>query len=405
MSNQETHKWEFKARFRRGAFGWKSQPAIRRVKEAVAEIRKEARRDPVLAAEGAVLFLERVSPALEHVDSSSGSIGTAVNNAIAALVPLITGAPADAETRADWLERLFQAHGDDHIPYIESLAESWGALCASKDAASAWADRLLDAARMALDRDKDRFVHFHGTSACLSALHAAGRHDDIIQLLEKESFWHYKRWAVKALAALGRMDEAIRLAEASRGPWSSDMDIDGLCEEMLLSSGRVEDAYARYGLTAHRGATYVSTFRAVAKRYPHKRAGEILSDLVKTTPGEEAKWFAAAKDNGLFAEAIQLARCSPCDPKTLARAARDHGMDHPSFAVDAGLLALYWISLGFGYEVSGADVWTAYISAWKAAGPLGRAEEVRASVCGMTDSARSGAAFIKSILGSILEPS
>jgi hypothetical protein len=29
------HKWEFKARFRHHAFGWKSQPAIQRVKQAV----------------------------------------------------------------------------------------------------------------------------------------------------------------------------------------------------------------------------------------------------------------------------------------------------------------------------------------------------------------------------------
>lgn len=61
----ERHKWVFRARFRRGAYGWRSQPAIKRVKEAVSEIRKVARRDPLLGAEGAVLFLERVSPALE----------------------------------------------------------------------------------------------------------------------------------------------------------------------------------------------------------------------------------------------------------------------------------------------------------------------------------------------------
>ena len=57
-----SHKWEFKARFRRDAFGWKSQPAIQRVKQAVAEIRKVARKTPVLAADGAVSFLERISP-------------------------------------------------------------------------------------------------------------------------------------------------------------------------------------------------------------------------------------------------------------------------------------------------------------------------------------------------------
>lgn len=84
----EAHAWQFKARFRRHAFGWKSQPAITRIRQAVAEIKKVAKKDPVLAAEGAVAFLERLSPALEHVDSSSGSIGAAVNHAIDELVPL-----------------------------------------------------------------------------------------------------------------------------------------------------------------------------------------------------------------------------------------------------------------------------------------------------------------------------
>jgi uncharacterized protein YegL len=79
------HKWEFRSRFRRRAFGWKSQPAIQRIKQAVSEITRVSRRDPVLAAEGAVLFLERVSPAIEQVDGSSGAIGTAVNRAIDAL--------------------------------------------------------------------------------------------------------------------------------------------------------------------------------------------------------------------------------------------------------------------------------------------------------------------------------
>jgi len=40
----EPHKWEFKARFRRHAFGWKSQPAITRIKQAVAEIKVSTRR-------------------------------------------------------------------------------------------------------------------------------------------------------------------------------------------------------------------------------------------------------------------------------------------------------------------------------------------------------------------------
>ncbi|MFC1642431.1 hypothetical protein ACFL5O_07055 [Myxococcota bacterium] len=77
------------------------------------------------------MFLERVSPALEHVDSSSGAIGSAVNNAIAELVPIIANAPADPETRDTWLERLFEAYQDDGIPYIEWLGDHWGTVLAT----------------------------------------------------------------------------------------------------------------------------------------------------------------------------------------------------------------------------------------------------------------------------------
>ncbi|MBI4247678.1 MAG: hypothetical protein HY614_10895, partial [Candidatus Rokubacteria bacterium] len=73
----------------------------------MSEIKTVARHAPVLGAEGAVLFLERVSPALAHVDSSSGAIGTTVNHAIEELVAVIAGAPADAKTRAGWLDRLW----------------------------------------------------------------------------------------------------------------------------------------------------------------------------------------------------------------------------------------------------------------------------------------------------------
>ncbi len=69
------YKWEFAPRFRRGAFGWRSQLPIQRIKEALKEIRQVMRADPILAAEGAILLLEKVSGALAHVDSSSGAMG------------------------------------------------------------------------------------------------------------------------------------------------------------------------------------------------------------------------------------------------------------------------------------------------------------------------------------------
>ena len=380
MPKTSGHKWQFKARFRRHAFGWKSQPAITRLREAVSEIKRVARTEPVHAAEGVVALLERLSPALENVDSSSGGIGAAVNRAIAELVPIVVAAPARASTRAAWLERLFEAHGADQIPYIETLADYWGELCVSTDVASEWSDRLIGVTRMALSPDKSLRGYFHGTSACLSALFAAARYDELIDLVQSDVFWPYKRWAVKAVAAQGRQAEAIRYAESCRNAWASDVDIDGLCEQILLSSGQVDQAYARYALTANRAGTYLAWFRGVAKKYPHKKAGAILADLVRHTPGDEGKWFAAAKEAKLFDEAIALANRGPCDPKTLTRAARDFAEQNPAFATDAGLAALDWLFQGYGYEITSADVWAAYSHAITAAENAGRGDEVRSRI-------------------------
>jgi hypothetical protein len=38
----------------------------------------------------------------------------------------------------------------------------------------------------------------------------------------------YKQWAVKALADMGQRSEAIRYAEACRGSWTSDPEVDAL---------------------------------------------------------------------------------------------------------------------------------------------------------------------------------
>ena len=376
----ESHRWEFRARFRKHAFGWRSQPAVLRVKEAVSEIKKVARRDPALAAEGAVMFLERLSPALEDVDSSSGVIGTAVNHAIADLVPMIAAAPAEPATRQAWLERLWAAHEADRIPYIERLGDFWGELCGSKEMASAWADRLVGTTRMALSPDKDLRGHFHGTSACLSALYRAERYQEIIDVLRVDTIWAYKRWAVLALAATGEKAEALRYAESCRGRWTDDADVNAIGEEILLSSGLADEAYQRYGLRANHKTTYLATFRAVVKKYPHKPPGEILTDLVRTTPGDEGKWFAAAKDAGLYEEAIALASRSPCDPKTLTRAARDLADTQPDFAVRVGLLALHWLTHGYGYDITSADVRAAYSSTMHAAERQGSVAETRERV-------------------------
>jgi hypothetical protein len=405
MTTKSTSKkWQFKARFRRHAFGWRSQPAIKRVKEAVSEIKRAARKDKAFAAEGAIAFLERLSPALEHVDSSSGAIGTAVNNAIAALVPIISEAPADAKTRDAWLERLYDAYQDDEIPYVELLGDRWGELCASKEVASEWADRLIGTCRMAWSPDASLRGFFKGTTNCLSGLLAAERYEDILELLEMATYntWHYRRYGVKALAAMGRKAEAIRYAEDGRGLNDSPVAIARACEAVLLASGMVDEAYRRYGLRANQAGTYLAWFRAVQKKYPHKQPAEILDDLVQETPGDEGKWFAAAKSAELFDEAVALANRSPCSPQTLTRAARDFSEENPAFAVDAGLAALRWLVHGYGYEITGRDVLDAFSYTMKAAENTGRTDEVLEQVRALVAAEASGERFVTKILGARL---
>lgn len=401
MAKASPHKWEFRARFRRHAFGWKSQPAIKRIKEAVSEIKKVARKDKLLAAEGAVLFLEKVSPALEHVDSSSGSIGTAVNNAIAALVDIIATAQADEATREKWLERLWEAYQDDQIPYIELLGDYWGELCVSKEIASRWAEQLIGTCKMAWSPDPNLRGFFKGTTNCLSALLAAERYDELLALLEMAPYkmWHYRQYGVKALAALGKKAEAIRYAEEGRGLNDSPIAIAHACEEVLLSSGFADEAYERYGLLANQAGTYAAWFRAVAKKYPHKKAAEILDDLVAETPGEEGKWFAAAKDAKLFDEAIALANRTPCSPQTLTRAARDFEAKKPEFAIEAGMAALHWLVEGYGYEITGLDVVNAYSHTMKAAENAGCAETTKKRILDLVARESFGERFVTNVLG------
>lgn len=401
MPNTETHKWVFRARFRRNAFGWKSQPAIKRIKEAVSEIKKVARKDGILAAEGAVLFLEKLSPAIEHVDGSSGAIGNAANNAVAALAPIIAAAPADAATRDAWLERLWEAYQDEEIPYIESLGDHWGELCASQEVASQWADHLIETCRMAWSPDPSLRGFFVGTTNCLSALLAAGRYGEILELLELDphSFWHYRQYGMKALAAMGRKGEAIRYAEQGRGLNDSPVLIARACEEVLLSSGMADEAYRRYGLLANRAGTYLAWFRAVARKYPHREPAEILADLVQLTPEEEGKWFAAAKSAELFDEAIALANRTPCSPQTLTRAARDYAEKNPAFAVEAGMAALRWLVEGYGYDITGRDVHDAWSYTMTAAENAGRAEETRQRIRDIVSRETWGERFVTRVLG------
>ena len=85
-----------------------------------------------------------------------------------------------------------------------------------------------------------------------------------------------------------------------------------------------------------------------------------MHDLIQSVPGNEGKWFAAAKTAGFFDLAIKLVSKNPADPKTLARAAKEYADTKPDFAIEAGMASLRWINEGYGYEISGVDVLMAF---------------------------------------------
>jgi hypothetical protein len=100
----------------------------------------------------------------------------------------------------------------------------------------------------------------------------------------------------------------------------------------------------------------------------------------------------------MFELALKLVRNSPCDPKTLTRAAQAHLDREPEFAEGAGFAALRWLVLDFGYEITSLDVWAAYHATLNAAEKLGHGGKVKASIRELVQEERRDG-FVRQILG------
>ncbi len=153
------------------------------------------------------------------------------------------------------------------------------------------------------------------------------------------------------------------------------------CLSCLLEAGQYQELLELLELDRHPMWHY--------RRYPMKDKSQILADLIATTPGEEGKWFATAKEIKLFDLALELANRSHCDPKTLTRAARDYLDAEPAFALGSALAALRWLSEGWGYEVTSADVVEAYDRAIDAASRLNKIDEVTGQIQQLVESKES----------------
>ena len=237
-------------------------------------------------------------------------------------------------------------------------------------------------ALVAADRERGMFAYFIGTGLCYAALFKAGRHDELLTLLEAKphAIWSYAVWDGRVHAARGDIDGAIAYMKRKAGINTPIGAMARFGEEILRDAGRSAEAYGHYAIEANQANSRIATYRAIAKKYPEVEPDRLLADLIESTPGEEGKWFATAKARKRFDLALRLARLSPCDPKTLTRAARDHLTSQPEFAANTALAALYRIAKGHGYEIAALDVQHAYEHAIQASQRLGKADQVEQQV-------------------------
>jgi hypothetical protein len=391
--------WTFKARFRYRSFGWKSSRlACQRLKEAVSEIKRFAKSDPNAAADGAVILMERIWPALESVDSSSGALGAAVGWTLSELLPIVIVAPADRKTRDRWLTRLWQAIEEDGVDYLWLVQERWGDLCASREVASGWADKFFPILKIAWS-DSQTGNYVRETCMCLSSLLAAGRHKDLLDVLDLERFpfWLDRKFGVQALLAEGGIEDALAYAEASRGLNQPEVAIDAACEKILLDAGRETEAYERYALTANVSSTGLATYRMIARKYPSRDPKQILLDLAKSS-GDSGRWFAAAKDAGFLDLALHFAQTGRTEPRTLSRASRDLLEENATFCLRVGRIAIERMLDGNGYDLTGMDLIDAYGHFLRAAERLGVVQDARNDVFSMATKAKQRGAPFADIL-------
>jgi hypothetical protein len=374
------HKWAFKARFRKNAYSWKgTRLASKRLREAVSEIKKVAKSDPVAAGEGCVALMERLWPSLQHIDTSSGALGTAVNRTLDSLIPILIASPCDIKTRKKWLERLYDAVGADGVEYLNPVEERWGEICGYSELANAWADEILPLLRHVWEEGAPG-AHVMGGTLCLSCLLEAGRYRELDEALclRKVPFWHNDKFLAEALLRSDQGDKAIEYAEAHLGR-NADTDILDFCERVLIDTGRRDEAFRCYGLTSAAATTNLSIFRKLTKKYPEQDPRHVLLELIRLR-GEKGKWFAAAKDAGFLDIALDCAGTGETEPTTLVRAARDFVESDPEFATQVALLAIWALLQGRGYEPTTLDIRNAHDHLMTAAGKIGATEKVNADV-------------------------
>ena len=83
----------------------------------------------------------------------------------------------------------------------------------------------------------------------------------------------------------------------------------------------------------------MAALKTSVKNYPHMPRDTVLRGVVASQPEKDDKWLTDAKHARFFKLAIELAKQSPSDPRTLIGASRDFVGQQQAFALAAGKAA------------------------------------------------------------------
>ncbi len=372
------------------------KPAQEALVRALRELRALRRGSPCAANEALVEWLVSIPAALREVHDPERSLARQIQRALTELMPWLGLAAASEEIRGAWAGRLWPVLLADESEFLEGVGDAWGLLTGPKLAAE-WASRLYPELHCAWSKGHDD----RASRACLSALIAAERYRDVLELLALRTIgiWPERRFGVIALAALGRVDDSIDYARDSNLLGHAyQQAIAEQCEQVLLAAGDRHRAYVEFAHSANHRQNYLQTFRSLTRKYPEREPSTILSDLIEASPGLEGRWFATARSLRFFNLAAEIAQRAPCDPRTLNRAAGERLAHDPGFAYDVAVASLRWIAEGHGYLIDGADVFAAYDIAVDAARRLGRLALLREQIAVICEGMHASAEWIRRLI-------
>ncbi|MDO5576333.1 MAG: hypothetical protein Q4F84_04585, partial [Fibrobacter sp.] len=402
-TKKSKHKWEFTSFLKSGIYKWNgSALASRHFNSAINEIWDVSEHDSATAAKGAVIFIEKCYRAIKNIDSSNGAIGGAVNNALTELTTIIAQAELSPDERMELTEKIWATWRCEGYGYYDILGELWPKMCAVKEVLNYWADKFLPVTKQTLTstdtglddyddeeeedddeedetEEKDDDLEGKGSRICFACLFEAGRYDEILDLLRisTRNYFDYKKYEIKVIAAKGDIDQAIKmLDECMKNSYVSPYQAAYLGENLLLSNGRIEEAYQRYAFNMPFSRTGLATFSSICKKYPQISPQRILKDLIDYDEGNEKRYFAAARKIGMIDLAIEIAEKYDVEPKTLTTACKDYIAKEPNLSLQFGLMALERYANGFGYEPEFGDIRKCYELILIAAQKAGKEKEI-----------------------------